>query len=92
MPIAYFAPRAFSEDNLRRSFGRTGRMLDWMTRKLDMPFPFPKYYQVAATGAGGAMENISLVVWDDRFVLDATLARAMAAAGAWKTPSRRSSA
>ena len=73
-PIAYFAPSTFTADDLRRSFGRTGEMLDWMTTKLDMPFPFPKYFQFAATGVGGAMENISLVAWDDIFVMDETLA------------------
>lgn len=74
VPVAYFAPAGFSVDDLRRSFGRTGEMLRWMAGKLDLPLPFPKYYQVAATGAGGAMENISLVMWDDVFVMDATLA------------------
>src|SRR5690606_36267358 len=39
------------------------------------PFPYPKYYQFAARGIGGAMENISLVSWDDRFLLDETLER-----------------
>ena len=46
-----------------------------MTEKLDHPFPYPKYFQFALPGYGGAMENISLVSWDDQFVLDETLAR-----------------
>ena len=74
VPIAYFTTPPFTPDDLRRAFGRTGAMLAWMTRKLDMPFPFPKYYQFALLGFGGAMENISLVSWDDSFVLDETLA------------------
>lgn len=74
-PIAYFASPAFSQDDLRRSFGRTPEMLAWMQAKLGVPFPFPKYFQFALPGIGGAMENISLVSWDDRFVLDETLAR-----------------
>src|SRR5690606_37766856 len=44
-PIAYFAERNWKPEDLKRSFGRTGAMLDWMTRKLDDPYPFPKYYQ-----------------------------------------------
>lgn len=44
--------------------------MDWMTKKLAMPFPYPKYYQFALPAMGGAMENISLVSWSDYFVLD----------------------
>lgn len=74
-PIAYFATRNFTEDDLRRTFGRTGQMLAWMTRKLGVPFPFPKYFQFAVPSMGGAMENISLVGWGDGFVMDETLAQ-----------------
>lgn len=74
-PIAYFAERNWKPEDLKRSFGRTGAMLDWMTRKLDDPYPFPKYYQFALPGIGGAMENISLVSWDDMLVLDETLSK-----------------
>lgn len=75
IPVAYFGTKRFSEVDLRRSFGRTKEMLVWMTRKLAMPFPFPKYYQFALPDFGGAMENISLVSWDDKYVLDETLAQ-----------------
>ncbi len=74
-PIAYFAPPSFTPEDLRRSFGRTRDMLAWMTEKLGQPFPFPKYFQVALPGFGGAMENISLVSWDDGFVMDEKLAQ-----------------
>ncbi len=73
-PIAYFGTAPHSADDLIRSFGRTGEMLRWMTDRLGIDFPFPKYYQFALPGFGGAMENISLVSWDDMFVLDETLA------------------
>ena len=75
IPIAYYTTKHFTADDLLRAFGRTRDMLAWMTRKLDHPFPFPKYYQFALPGFGGAMENISLVSWDDMFVLDETMAR-----------------
>jgi aminopeptidase N len=74
-PIAYFSSREFTAADLKRTFGRTGRMLDWMTAKLDSEFPYPKYFQFALQGIGGAMENISLVSWDDMLVLDETLAK-----------------
>ncbi len=73
-PVAYFACRPHTEADLHRAFGRTRAMLAWMTAKLGTPFPFPKYYQIALPGIGGAMENISLVTWDDQYVLDPVLA------------------
>lgn len=74
-PIAYFSERKWKPEDLKRTFGRTGAMLDWMTAKLDDDYPFPKYFQFALPGIGGAMENISLVSWDDMLVLDETLAK-----------------
>jgi len=74
IPIAYFGTRPATPEDLVRSFGRTGEMLAWMTSKLGVPFPFPKYFQIALPGIGGAMENISLVAWDDAFVMDEKLA------------------
>lgn len=75
IPLAYFCSREHSAADLQRTFGRTGAMLDWMTKKLAMPFPYPKYYQYALPGLGGAMENISLVSWNDQCVQDKTLAQ-----------------
>ena len=75
IPIAYFAVPRFSEADLRRSFGRTRDMLVWMIEKLGMPYPFPKYFQFALPSFYGAMENISLVSWNDIFILDEILAK-----------------
>ena len=72
--IAHFTTRVFDEDALARSFGRTPEIMEWLTAKLDHAFPYPKYYNFAVPGIGGAMENISLTSWDDKFVLDARLA------------------
>lgn len=73
--LKYFAKAGTDPEDLERSFGRTGKMLAWMTEKLDAEFPFSKYYQFALPGIGGAMENISLVSWDEIFVLDEPLAK-----------------
>lgn len=70
VPIAFFAPPPYTAADLDRSFGRTREMLDWMTGFLDSTYPYPKYFQVAVPGIGGAMENISLVSWDDSLVVD----------------------
>lgn len=73
IPLAYYSAAHHPEDRLHRSFGRTRDMLEWMTERLDRPFPFPKYYQFALPSFGGAMENISLVSWDDIFILNEEL-------------------
>lgn len=68
--LAYFSNREHDEATLLRSFGRTGAMMAWMTKKLDMPFPYPKYYQFSLPLMWGAMENISLVSWGDFAMLN----------------------
>jgi aminopeptidase N len=73
-PVAYYGAAHHKAEDLMRSFGRTREMLAWMAARLGHAFPFPKYYQFALPDFGGAMENISLVSWDDVFVLDAKLA------------------
>jgi aminopeptidase N len=75
VPLAYFCTREHKAEYLGRTFGRTREMMTWLTKKLDMPFPYPKYYQFAVPRISGAMENISLVSWDDRFIQDSTLAQ-----------------
>ncbi len=70
--IAAFSVTPYAPEQLDRTFGPTKAMLEWMTAKLESPFPFPKYFQIALPGIGGAMENISLVTWDDKFVADET--------------------
>src|SRR5690606_29062523 len=74
IPLAYFCSPQHTAGDMLRSFGRTGAMLAWMTAKLGRPFPYPKYFQWTAPGVSGAMENISLVSWDERFSLDEKLA------------------
>ncbi|MFM2244646.1 MAG: hypothetical protein RL071_720 [Pseudomonadota bacterium] len=73
VPIAYYAPAPIIDEDLWRTFGRTGAMLRWITRWLDRPYPYPKYFQFAVPTIGGAMENISLVSWDDSLVTDKRL-------------------
>jgi len=75
MPIAYYADKSYTPEMLQRTFAPTRKMLIWMEKKLGMDFPYPKYFQIAGREVGGAMENISLVSWDDKFVLDETMAR-----------------
>ena len=70
IPISYFAPKMYAPEDIKRAFDQTPDMISWLQRKLDSPFPWPKYYQIAVAEVGGAMENISLVTWNDRFIMD----------------------
>ncbi|MDH3590428.1 MAG: M1 family aminopeptidase [Planctomycetota bacterium] len=73
IPVRYFASSRFTPQQLHNAFGETPAMLRWLQKRLGRPFPYPKYYQVALPGVGGAMENISLVTWDEIFVCDEAL-------------------
>ncbi len=75
--LAYYCTPDHTPADLARTFGTTREMMAWMTEKLAMPFPYPKYYQFAVPGVFGAMENISLVSWNDRVMQDALLATEM---------------
>ena len=75
IPIAYYADKSYTPEQLQRTFEPTRKMLIWMEKKLGMAFPYPKYFQIAGREVGGAMENISLVSWDDKFILDETMAK-----------------
>jgi aminopeptidase N len=44
-------------------------MMEWLSRLTNTPFPFEKYYQIILPDCGGAMENISLVTWDESFYM-----------------------
>ena len=75
IPVSYFTTKKYSSDDLKISFDRTPKMLEWMNKKLGVPLPYPKYFQYALPQHGGAMENISLVSWDDFMVMDEILAK-----------------
>lgn len=74
IPVAYFAGPEQSTEDLLRTFAPTKAMLAWMTEQFNLPFPYPKYYQYALPIHTGAMENISLVSWNDAYVQDQALA------------------
>jgi aminopeptidase N len=68
IPCKYFTSSDFVPEDLKISFGKTKDMLKWMPQKLGYPFPYPKYYQFALPEFSGAMENISLVSWNDKLL------------------------
>ncbi|MEM7605232.1 MAG: M1 family metallopeptidase [Myxococcota bacterium] len=70
--LAAFVARD-SERDPERSFAPTASMIAWMEAKLQSPLRVPKYHQFGVPFIGGAMENISLVSWDERYLLDEAL-------------------
>ncbi|KAG2196317.1 hypothetical protein INT47_009312 [Mucor saturninus] len=72
IPIKYFADKRYKKEDLIRAFDKTPSMIKWLQEKVGVPFPWSKYYQIATQGCRGAMENISLVTWNDMFILDET--------------------
>ena len=73
IPVKAYAPSPFSEADLKRTFGPTKALLGFFERRFGVRYPFPKYVHFAARDIGGAMENISLISFDDRLILDEAL-------------------
>lgn len=69
-PLAYLGLPPVTPDDLYRAFKPTGDMIRYLNEKLGTPLPWAKYFQFAAPGIGGAMENISLVSWDETWIMD----------------------
>lgn len=72
--IAYFAPiggrHAYTVEDLALTFGPTKEMIEFMEKKVHVDLPWPKYYQWCCGEVGGAMENSSLVSYDEWYMLD----------------------
>ena len=76
VPVEYFVPEGREEDG-RRAFGDTPKMMEFFSKKIGVPYPYPKYAQVAALDfIYGGMENTSattqtsLTLHDERAHLD----------------------
>jgi aminopeptidase N len=76
VPVLYYCPPGREED-ARRAFSKTPKMIDFFSRKLGVPYPYAKYSQVAAIDfIYGGMENTSattqtaLTLHDERAHLD----------------------
>lgn len=72
--ISFFAPVGgryrYTVEDLAITFGRTKEMIEYLENKLSFELPWPKYYQWACGEVGGAMENSSLVSYDEWYMLD----------------------
>lgn len=73
-PIKFFGVKGgrhpYTEEDLAFTFGRTKEMIEFMENKVHFELPWPKYYQFCVGDVGGAMENSSLVSYDEWYMLD----------------------
>lgn len=72
LPVEYWVGPGSGEEKARRAFGETPAMLDWFSERLGVPYPYPKYAQVAvAKFVAGGMENASLTIQNDYVICSA---------------------
>ncbi|HUZ78602.1 MAG TPA: M1 family aminopeptidase [Chloroflexota bacterium] len=70
IPVQYFVQPGREED-ARRAFGKTPRMVEFFSKALGVRYPYAKYSQVAASDfIIGGMENISATTQTDRTLHD----------------------
>ena len=70
VPVLYYAPSGREED-ARRAFGKTPKMVQFFAEKIGVPYPWAKYSQVAvADFIFGGMENTSATTMTDSLLHD----------------------
>jgi aminopeptidase N len=77
VPVRYLAPRGTSQEVLHRVFHKTPEMIRWMSERLGVDYPWPRYDQVVVWDfIFGGMENVAattlteLSLTDERAALD----------------------
>ncbi|HWE39819.1 MAG TPA: M1 family metallopeptidase [Isosphaeraceae bacterium] len=76
LPVEYYVARTVDEATARRTLGKTPAMIAFFGAKLGVPYPYPKYAQVAVPEfTWGGMENISATTLNDGAFFDAVEAR-----------------
>lgn len=70
VPVTYYVEKGTEED-ARRSMGKTPAMIQFFSQTFGYPYPFPKYAQVCVDDfIFGGMENTSTTLLTDRCLLD----------------------
>ena len=70
VPILYYSPPGREEDT-RRAFGKTPKMMEFFSEKIDVPYPWAKYSQVTVVDfIFGGMENTSATTMTDSLLHD----------------------
>jgi aminopeptidase N len=69
VPLEYYT-YAGTEEQARRSFSKTAKMMDWFSRALKYDYPFNRYAQtIVANFIFGGMENITATTHADTEIL-----------------------
>ncbi len=69
-PVLYYVEKGL-EENARLSMGKTPQMMEFLSEKYGVLYPYPKYAQVCvADFIFGGMENTSTTLLGDRYLLD----------------------
>ena len=75
VPLMFVVPPGTGDDAVARAFGLTRDMLTFFERITGIPYPWPKYAQVAVQDfIYGGMENTSATTMNLRVIPDASLA------------------
>jgi aminopeptidase N len=70
IPVTYYMEKG-REDDARRAFGKTPRMLEFFSSKIGVKYPYSKYAQIAAHDfIYGGMENTSATTQTEYALLD----------------------
>ena len=71
VPVTYYVAPG-REDDARRAFGNTPKMIQFFERVIGVPYPYAKYAQVAVSDfIFGGMENTSATTQTDSTLHDA---------------------
>jgi aminopeptidase N len=71
LPVEYYVPLGTGRDKALRSFQETPEAIRFFAGKIGIPYPYPKYSQVAVHDfVFGGMENISATTLTDRTLHD----------------------
>ena len=77
VPVRYLAPKGVSDEDFKRIFGKTPRMIAFFEERYGHPYPWPRYDQVVVHDfIFGGMENVAsttltdLCLTDERAAID----------------------
>jgi aminopeptidase N len=57
--LSFFIPPSVDRETATRTFGRTGEMLEFFSRRFGVGYPFSRYSQTTVEDFEGAMENVT---------------------------------
>jgi aminopeptidase N len=71
LPVEYYVAKTVDEATVRRSMGKTPKMIQFFSEKIGVEYPYPKYAQcVVPEFTAGGMENISATTLHDMVLID----------------------